>query len=351
MALSPPSGRDGFRVAIICALSLEAGHVQAVLDRCWEDEGEHYGKAPGDQNAYTTGVIGRHNVVLAYMPGMGNNNAAAVAAGLRSSFLNIQLALVVGICGAVPTCAETKEDVVLGDVIISTAVIQYDFGRQYPSGFRRKRSVEDSLGRANPEIRAMIAKMKTRPNLKKMKDQLKKYLKELQTEVFQAKYPGEALDRLFESTYVHQHRVKEESCHQCGDTVETCSKSCEDLGCERSRSVIRSRSQHSQTSNNDNVVAEHIPSIHFGRFGSGNTVLKSGEERDKLAKLDGFTAFEMEGAGVWEQFPTVVIKGACDYADSHKNQEWQEYAAATAAAGMKAFLKEWVTTDQVLERG
>jgi nucleoside phosphorylase len=46
----------------------------------------------------------------------------------------------------------------------------------------------------------------------------------------------------------------------------------------------------------------------------------------------------MEGAGVWDIFPCVVIKGACDYADSHKNKVWQRYAAATAAACMKAFL-------------
>ena len=41
-----------------------------------------------------------------------------------------------------------------------------------------------------------------------------------------------------------------------------------------------------------------------------------------------------------------MIKGVCDYADSHKNKKWQNYAAATAAACMKAFLKEWVPTEK-----
>ena len=36
-----------------------------------------------------------HNVVLAYMPGMGVGSAAAVAAAMRVSFTNIKLALVV----------------------------------------------------------------------------------------------------------------------------------------------------------------------------------------------------------------------------------------------------------------
>jgi len=55
--------------------------------------------------------------------------------------------------------------------------------------------------------------------------------------------------------------------------------------------------------------------------------------------------FDMEGAGVWDVFPCVVIKGACDYADSHKSDKtkaWQRYAAATAAACMRAFLDHWV---------
>ena len=66
--------------------------------------------------------------------------------------------------------------------------------------------------------------------------------------------------------------------------------------------------------------------------------MKSAQHRDKIAGTEQVIGFEMEGAGVWDHFPTVVIKGVCDYADSHKNKRWQRYAAATAAACMKAFL-------------
>src|ERR1700754_2461052 len=114
----PPHDRRGFHVAIICALLLEAEKVRSVFDICWEDEGKQYGKAEGDQNAYTTGVIGKHKVVLAHMARMGGNNASAVAAGLRSSFPGVQLALVVGICGVVPIHPNTHEEIVLGDVIV-----------------------------------------------------------------------------------------------------------------------------------------------------------------------------------------------------------------------------------------
>jgi len=135
----PPRDRRSFKVAIICALPLEAEKVRAVFDKCWEDEGKQYGKAEGDRNAYTTGVMGKHNVVLAHMARMGSVNASAVAANLHTSFPGIQLALVVGICGVVPIHPQTHEEIVLGDVIISTSVIQYDFGRQYPNRFQRKR--------------------------------------------------------------------------------------------------------------------------------------------------------------------------------------------------------------------
>jgi hypothetical protein len=49
----------------------------------------------------------------------------------------------------------------------------------------------------------------------------------------------------------------------------------------------------------------------------------------------------MEGAGVWNTMSCIIIKGVCDYADSHKNKAWQGYAAATGAAAAKAFLEYW----------
>lgn len=72
-----PRSRRGFKVAIFCALPLEAEAVQSILDTCWEDLDKEYGKEVGDQNTYTTGVIGKHNVVLVHMPSMGIASAGA----------------------------------------------------------------------------------------------------------------------------------------------------------------------------------------------------------------------------------------------------------------------------------
>ncbi|KAJ5320677.1 NACHT nucleoside triphosphatase [Penicillium antarcticum] len=46
----------------------------------------------------------------------------------------------------------------------------------------------------------------------------------------------------------------------------------------------------------------------------------------------------MEAAGLMNDFPCIVIRGICDYADSGKGKTWQEYAAAVAAAYAKELL-------------
>jgi nucleoside phosphorylase len=88
------------------------------------------------------------------------------------------------------------------------------------------------------------------------------------------------------------------------------------------------------------------PFIHFGTMASANTVMKSGEHRDKIAEREGVIGFEMEGAGVWDNIPCIIIKGVCDYADSHKNKIWQNYAAATAASCTRSFLEHWMPKSQ-----
>jgi nucleoside phosphorylase len=60
---------------------------------------------------------------------------------------------------------------------------------------------------------------------------------------------------------------------------------------------------------------------------------KYGQTRDRLAQqLGGNICFEMEAAGLMDNFPCLVIRGISDYANSHKNKGWQKYAAAAAAA-------------------
>lgn len=316
-----PSSRHGFEIAIICALTIEADAVEALFDNDWDDGGPPFDKVPGDPNAYTNGSIGRHNVVLARMPSMGKVNASSVAAHCRTSYPNIKLALVVGICGAVPfppSGAAAGVEIVLGDVIVSTGIIQYDLVRQLPEGSIRKETLLDVMGRPNAEIQTLLGKLDGIRGRRKLRGKIMEYLGVLSTESdLAAEYPGVEHDRLFEATY--RHRVDSKSCEYCG--------------CDGAQVPRRRLGQD---------VSPPEPSVHFGLIASGDTVMKSGTHRDDLAKREGIIALEMEGAGVWDSFPCVVIKGACDYADSHKMKAWQKYAAATAAACTKAFLDEWV---------
>ncbi|KAJ4243520.1 hypothetical protein NW757_011159 [Fusarium falciforme] len=85
--------------------------------------------------------------------------------------------------------------------------------------------------------------------------------------------------------------------------------------------------------------------IHYGLIASANRVLKDAAVRDRWAREHGILCFEMEAAGVMNTFPCLVIRGICDYADSYKSKEWQEYAAATAAAYAKLLLTEVAVCD------
>jgi hypothetical protein len=49
--------------------------------------------------------------------------------------------------------------------------------------------------------------------------------------------------------------------------------------------------------------------------------------------------FEREAAGLMDDFPCMVIRGISDYADTHKNERWLFYAAATAAAFARELLE------------
>jgi nucleoside phosphorylase len=333
---SPPRDQYDFKVAILCALPPEASAITACFDKHWDDQ--IYGKAPSDSNAYSTGMIGHHNVVLVHMPNMGKVAAAKAAAYLHSSFPGIQLALVVGVCGATPIGSQ-DENIFLGDVVMSEGLVQHDLGRQLPnSRFLRKDTTRENLPRPGYKICAALAKLKTEQGLSRLQIKISEHLDTLKQKHV-VTYPGATEDRLFKSTYPHKHHHSSE-CAICpndngGDNIchLAIEMSCQELKCHERELVLR-----------DRLTQPPKPVVHFGLVASGDTVMRSGEDRDGIAARDGVIAFEMEGAGVWETFlHSLVIKGVSDYADSHKDKRWQSYAAATAAAATKAFLENWST--------
>lgn len=187
-------------------MPLERDAVDALLDGEYETDGISCGKAPGDRNAYTMRRLGNQHVVLAYMPGTSTTSAAAVAANLCSSFKGIRVGMVAGICGGVPTTAGGGE-ILLGDVIISTSVIQIDFGRQYPDKFIGKKEVKDTLGRANPEIRSFIGKVSGYLVQRRLKDKTSLFSPQIcaMEGFFKSAYPGLGHNIVYLSEYRHKH--------------------------------------------------------------------------------------------------------------------------------------------------
>lgn len=327
-----PRTRDDFDVAIICALPLEADAVLSTFDNHWDEK--LYGKAANDPNFYSVGVIQGRNVVLVHPPRAGKAPAANVATACAMSFTKVTLALIVGVCGGIPF-KNNSEEILLGDVVISKGVVQYDHGRQYSDGFKRKIDMEASLGRPNPQIGSVLAALETQFHRENFQHKVRTFLDDLDEDV--TSYPGHVEDRLFPSWYRHKHH-NTQVCRECAD----CRKSddpvcdgapelsCRVTGCEDVQLVQRCRQNQ-----------RHQPIVHVGLMASGDSVLKSAIHRDQIAVNENVVGFEMEGAGAWDALPCVVIKGVCDYADSHKNKLWQKYAAITAASCARAFIQYW----------
>ncbi|KAJ4855397.1 phosphorylase superfamily domain-containing protein [Trichoderma breve] len=327
---SRPASRDDFEIAIVCALPLEYDAVCILIDEFWDEDGDQYGKATRDPNIYTTGRIGKHNIVLVLLPDMGKVGAASAAASLRLSFPELKLLLLTGICGGVPGPGTAKE-LVLGDVVLSTSVFQYDFGRRHGDKFVPKDTSTDSLGRPSKDIRSLLKICDTNRGRRQLEKQAAFYLEHIQNSastehsIEQYLCPGAANDKLFETTYVHKHNG-EPHC-LCRSPHETCDKR-----------RIKHKLQLEQQGRHKEAQA---PAILLGSIGSGDTVMRSSQDRDRIAEEHDLIAFEMEGAGAWDELPCIVVKGICDYADSHKNKMWQNFAAATAASVMKALLEKY----------
>lgn len=312
--LNATASRDGsgatalshgdYAIGWICALPKEMSAATAMLDSMHQD----LARAENDTNTYVLGRIAEHNVVIACLPSgyYGNNNAAAVASNMRRTFPCLRLCLMVGIGGGAPG----RADIRLGDVVVSEAVLQYDLGKTVGQGcFVRT----NNMNKPPVELLTAIAKLRAKHDL--AASQIPSIVsKMLERHPAMAQYccRSSLQDCLFDNTYDHVQ------------PADLATNNCE--LCDTSRLVIRPP--------RDNPDLK----IHYGTIASGNQVIKDGRTRNKLALELNAICFEMEGAGLMDSFAGLVIRGICDYCDSHKNKQWQEVAAASAAAYAKELL-------------
>ena len=310
-------------IGLITALPTEYAAVTAILD-------EEYGRPSGfrkpssDYNVYAWGRIGSHNVVVASFPkrNYGKVAAADVARLMVSAFPSIRVGLLVGIGGGVPQPQQGR-DIRLGDVVVSTptgttgGVVQYDIGKEENS-FRRTGSLGEPPQSLLSAMGALEAEHKRRRKsniptiMANALDRNPGMAEDVDDPAYT--YQGFENDFLFQSWYKHPDGHPD--CTNCD-----------------SREMIGRMQRPGNT-----------PKIHYGLIASGDRVIKNAQRRDEIAEKlqheigDKCMCFEMEAAGLMNNFPCLVIRGISDYSDSHKNDRWQNYAAMTAAAYAKELL-------------
>ncbi|KAL2817096.1 WD40-repeat-containing domain protein [Aspergillus granulosus] len=298
---------DDYTVAWICALPLEAAAARVMLDKT-----HRLPRGVADLNAYVLGELHGHNIVIAHLPAgvYGTVSAATVVSRMRLTFPQLQFGLMVGIGGGAPS---KNNDIRLGDVVVSkpgpkhSGVIQYKYGKAVeggqfePTGTLNKPPQMLLMHMSQLEAKHMIHGEDTVPKI--VRDVL-----EHNPNMKQQFSPPNRSDLLFHSSYCHAN--VEDDCEEC------------DKG-----QLIQRPFRDAQT-----------PYIHYGLIASGDQVLKDAKKRDSLARQHGILCFEMEAAGIMDTLSTLVIRGICDYCDSHKNKKWQGYAALTAAAYARVLL-------------
>ncbi|KAK6543470.1 hypothetical protein TWF694_000216 [Orbilia ellipsospora] len=325
-----PRAHSEYTIGWVCALPKEMTAAVAMLDA----EHPNLDIPVNDQNVYTLGSIGKHNIVIACLPKgiIGTCSAAVVATQMVNTFPNIKFGLMVGIGGGIPP------QVRLGDVVVGTpsgeypGVVQWDLGKATESkgdggGLQRTgalnhppRSLLAALSKLGtdherygsniPQYLAKLGKKYPKLATKYLRSELLKDLafKKTARHVDRSTAIAEGIVDPDEDDDEEEEGEEEDSCRFCDKT---------------------------QTLKNNNKEMR----VHYGLIASGNQVIKNAEFRNEISKsLGGVLCLEMEAAGLLNAFPCLVIRGICDYADAHKNKAWQEHAAAVAAAFAKELL-------------
>lgn len=325
---------NDYTVGWVCALSKEQTAATAMLSEIHPP----LLKPSADHNVYTLGSIAGHNVVITCIPSgdYGLAPASTVAKRMIDTFPNIKVGLMVGIGSGVPSAK-----VQLGDIVVSSpigqyaGVVQYDRGKDNLDGFERT----GSLNRPPTVLLTALQLLRTKHDLEGprisqfLRDVEENYPKlmlsgytrcdGLEDPLFTPRPEINGIWKMFLIAYAFflnafWHLIGVSSFSPVSKPV-------------NGRGIA-----HMSGSKRENGDVN----IHYGLVASGNRVIEDALSRDTLNELlDGHVlCFETRAAGLMNEFPCVVIRGICDYADAEKNEDWQKYAAMVAAAYTKELL-------------
>jgi hypothetical protein len=297
--------KQRYTVVWIAPLEIEALAAKYMLDHVHDVK---FTSGRGDDYIYTAGDINGHSVIIATFPAghsYGVGSAASLARDVKAKFPNLWFGLLVGVAAGLPDLSKVSpRDIRLGDVLVglgqngNTGIVSYGFGKETVEEFQ----LTGAEARTAMLVSAAIGAIKlSGPNQWSV---FRQYYESIQDKEHNDNGtfadPGQAKDHL----YVRANE-----------------------GSPVSLPVQRQ----------PRPPDERIK-VWYGKIGSGDKLMKNAQKRDELRAKYDIIGLEMEAAGVMDTIPVGVIRGVCDYADEHKNEEWQPYAAAMAAAYAKALL-------------
>jgi nucleoside phosphorylase/tetratricopeptide (TPR) repeat protein len=289
-------------VGIITALPHETSAIRAVLGA----PPPVRIAGPGAGKSYWMAEIqsangGTHRVVVAQAVIMGNNSAAIRASQLLEHYPDVESIIMCGIAGGIPHPSKPGDHVRLGDIVVSNqrGVVQYDFVKRTIKG-KANHVVEEDRAAPRPPSAELLESVQTLVSNAHLGDRPWE------------KWLADGLDRL-------KWKRPESPDVLLGPSGPV----------EHPRDPDRTAGQ---------------PRVFLGPIASANTLLKDPVKRDVLRDKFGVKAVEMEGSGIadatWNRgIGYLVVRGVCDYCDSAKSDVWQNYAAMTAAAYVRALLE------------
>ncbi|KAJ5772935.1 hypothetical protein N7457_007831 [Penicillium paradoxum] len=341
---SKPSPRvlthNHYGVGWVCALPKEQTAAMAMLDEIHCD----LPKPKDDTNAYTLGSIGGHNIVIACLPKgkVSASSAASVAIHMVRTFPSIKVGLMVGIGGGIPSKVRLGDVVISAPVDVYPGVVQWDLGKAEAYGNFKQTGVLNTL--PNSLLTAMT-KLESKHDMHA--SQISQYLNDMVE-----RYPN------LREKYTWSSSLRDPYIGQTSAHLRNSSHSVAIISwiweivlfhflCLSGRAMLTRGSATTpmaRTANSSLDNTDRGPGnirVHYGLIASGDQVIKDAVVREKLNKsFDGHVlCIETGAAGLIDHFPCIVICGICNYADAQANADWEEYAAAIAAACAKEFLE------------
>ncbi|OJJ01824.1 hypothetical protein ASPVEDRAFT_192125 [Aspergillus versicolor CBS 583.65] len=292
-----------YTVAWVCALSIELAAAKGMLD---ETHGQPQSQPNGDPNTYTLGRIHEFNVVIACLPadGYGTCSAANLVGTMWTTFPNLKIGLFVEIGAAIPWFSgDSIRDIRLGDVVVGTRIVDYEMRKRYDGGMVKNTGHPEKPSKI---LRSAIQALKADHQTKSSK--ITQYI------------DGMTQRYAERGAFTYPLGIPDRLCEACLSGGK----------CAGGGKATKPQSRPDRPDKHSR--------IHYGVIASGNTLCRDRDFREEMQKKFDAICFDMEAAGVMNNFQGLVVRGISDYADCHKNDDWHSYAAASAAGYAKLLL-------------